>query len=230
MARTGEASLAGGDRKPYLLNVSGCPAIWSEGKNRGANVYVGGAAPSAGGSAPKEDKSMLLPVSGDARVSVVRHLQAIADEVPPGTETSEIADHAIDLALSPTRDDPSPALLFRNVWRNARFIVRRRREVVLDPITADSPVGRLLEDGALSAVSKPETPEDLIIAKDLAERIRGAADCVDRHGAECFDGLLAGESLEETAQRLHITPRSVRHIRAQIRAFARCLIHEKRAA
>ena len=176
---------------------------------------------------------MEIPEWNDVRVSVIRRLQSIAEEVPPGTETFEIADHAIDLALSTARAQATPApLLFRNVWRNARYIVRRRRAtaLVLDPLSEDSPIGRKIADGALIPPSAPHTLEDHAVAADLEARIRWEAARLDRCGAQCFDGLLAGESLDETARLLNITPRRVKRIRARIRAAAWRIAYVPRAA
>ena len=173
---------------------------------------------------------MQSPEWDDTRVSVVCRLQSIIEKVPPGTETFEIADHAIGLALSANRDDRNPALLFRNVWRNARYILRRRRELILDPLNDDSVIGRQIADGELACASAPATPEEQAIAADLASRIRGAVARLDRRGAECFDGLVAGETLLETALSLRITPRRVKRIRAQIRAMAHTLAYRERAA
>lgn len=176
---------------------------------------------------------MDIPEWDGARVSVIRRLQSIAEQVAPGTETFEIADHAIDLALSTARVQATPApLLFRNVWRNARYIVRRRRAaaLVLDPLSEDSPIGRRILDGVLILASAPHTPEDLLIAADLEARIRCEAARLDRCGAQCFDGLVAGEPLDETARNLHITPRRVKRIRARIRGLTRRIAYVPRVA
>jgi hypothetical protein len=173
---------------------------------------------------------MQRPEWDDTRVGVIRRLQSIIEKVPPGTETYEIADHAIDLALSTNREGRSAALLFRNVWRNARYILRRRRDLILDPLNDDSVIGRQIADGELVGAAAPETPEDQLVAVDLAARIRGAAARLDRRGAECFDGLVIGETLVETARSLNITPRRVKRMRAQIRAMARELAYGEQAA
>ena len=52
----------------------------------------------------------------DARWGVILRLQSIQDRFS-GTETAEVADHAISLALNENR--PS-SFLFRNVWRDAK--------------------------------------------------------------------------------------------------------------
>lgn len=171
---------------------------------------------------------MQSPEWDDTRLSVIRRLQFITATFPVGSEASEIADHAIELALSTKRNDRSAPLLFRNVWRNARYIVRRRRKFVLDPLTERSAVGRQIVRGELARCGAPRTPEELVVATDLAERIRGAAARIDRLGTECFDGMIAGDSLEETAHSLNINTRRVKRIRAYIRWFARALL--RRAA
>lgn len=175
---------------------------------------------------------MLVPEWDDTRVSVVRRLHSIAASAPPGTETFEIADHAVELALSANRNDVSPALLFRNVWRNARFVLRRRRhrELILDPLTEDTAIGRMIAEGELRGTSTQDTPDDQLVAQDLAERIRSEASRRDQRAAECFDDLVAGESLDESARNLRITPRRVKRVRAHIRAVARRLAYGSHAA
>jgi hypothetical protein len=168
---------------------------------------------------------MVAPEWDAARVSVVRRLQSISRGLTPGMETFEIADRAISLALSAHRRDASPELLFRNVWRNARYVHRRRRRrIVLDPFTDDSQFGRKLADGELA--DGFATPEQQLIAADLAAHIRRAVAGHDRYSGLCFDGLIAGETAKETAQRLRITPRRVKRIRAHIRVVARRYLGE----
>jgi len=167
---------------------------------------------------------MAAPEWDAARVGVVRRLQSISRGVTPGTETFEIADRAISLALSAHRRDASSELLFRNVWRNARYVHRRRRRVILDPFTDDSPLGRKLADGELAVGFA--TPEQELVAADLAAHIRLAASSHDRYGGQCFDDLIAGETVKETARKLRITPRRVKRIRAHIRDVARRYLGE----
>ena len=165
-----------------------------------------------------------------ARTSVVQRLQSITKKHPPGTEVFEVADHAISLAIATNRGDQSPGFLFRNLWRNAQFIVRRRRRLTFDAFDEDSVIDRRIATGELVCASAPESPEDQIVAIDLAERIRGAAAEFDPRGAECFDCLVAGETLAVTARSLSITPSRVKRVRAQIRAVARLFAYRQRAA
>ncbi len=175
---------------------------------------------------------MRTPKWEPSRVSVVRRLQAIAAACSPGTEMFEIADRAVDLAMSNSRSEANPALFFRNVWRNARFIVRRKRprELIFDSMHEDSPIGSRIANGELRNLAGPATPEEISIATDLEVRIRFEAGQVDALGAECFDGLVAGQTLDETARTLSISTRRVRQARERIRAAARRVISYDRVA
>jgi hypothetical protein len=179
------------------------------------------------------ESSMEIPDWDGARTSVVLRLQGIAGRAVPGTETSEIADHAITLALSALRVETSPALLFRNVWRNSRHVLRRRRRrqiLTIDSLDESTPLGRRLNSGELDDAVTARTPEDEAIAADLEQRIRVEVSRLNPRAVDCFDGLLFGETVEETAIRLHITPRHVKHVRSSIRRIVRMLAADSRAA
>lgn len=176
---------------------------------------------------------MKSPIWDDARTSVVRRLQAIIAAAVPGTETSEIAEHAISLALSAVRTETSPALLFRNVWRNSRHVHRRRRRrqlLTIDSLDESTPLGRRLVAGELPGAVVTQTPEGELVAADLERRIRAGLGGLNTAAIDCLDGLLFGETVAETATRLHATPRQVRHIRSSIRRIARQLAIGSKAA
>jgi len=169
----------------------------------------------------------------DARTSVIQRLQSISGKASPGTETSEIAEHAITLALSAVRIETSPGLFFRNVWRNSRHVLRRsrrRRPLIIDALDESTPLGRRVLAGEAPGTAVIGTPEEMAITADLEQRIRADVSRLNGRASECFDGLLRGETVAETAMRLNTTPRYVRHIRSKIRQIARRLTIDARAA
>jgi hypothetical protein len=176
---------------------------------------------------------MKRPAWDETRASVVRRLQAIIGKAVPGTETSEIAEHAITLALSAVRNETGPALFFRNVWRNSRHVLRRRRRrqrLVIDALDETTSLGRRVIAGGLPGTEIVLTPESEAVAADLEERIRTEVSRLNETAVGCLDGLLLGETVDQTATRLQTTPQQVRSIRSSIRQIARVIATGSRAA
>jgi DNA-directed RNA polymerase specialized sigma24 family protein len=164
---------------------------------------------------------MVSPIFDDVRVDVVLRLQSIAKRFDPGTETFEAADHAAALALSARRSSADGTTLFFRAWRDAKRILRRRRRLLLDPLTPDSDLGAVIAEGGVAGAVGADSAADFAIAHDLESRICDAIDSLGPAARACLRGMLAGESVLELARRLGVAPRTVKRLRAKIREAAR---------
>lgn len=161
------------------------------------------------------------------RFAAVRQLQERRSRFVPGSFAYDIADHAITLALSPRRPTPNPGYLQRNALRDARRVLARAgKRIRTDALTPDTPLGREIEAGVHpGAIESITTPESLAASALLLR-------CIKRHvstrlgsrGLRCLSGLLEGESPDESAAALGVSPRTADRVRAQVRAVVReCL-------
>ncbi|MBD2005422.1 MULTISPECIES: hypothetical protein [Cyanophyceae] len=148
--------------------------------------------------------------------ALLRQLYLRLQRLAPGTREYEITDRAISLALNSGRQSRSVEFLFHDVLRNAQHSILRtyaRRVVFLKNFTAYSAQ-------ALDSINE-KTPEANCIASEMEDKIREA---LAQDGSElinCFDGMLVGESIAETAARCGISRRSVDRARQKIREISR---------
>jgi hypothetical protein len=163
---------------------------------------------------------MVAPIIDDVRVGVVLRLQSIAKRFDPGTESFEAADHAATFALSARRSSQDAGALFFRAWRDAKRVLRRRRRILVDPLTPDSALGGRIAEGSVPSMVVREDSSTSAITNDLTAQLRRAVEGLGPLALDCLDGMLRDESVEEAAARLHVSPRTVKRLRAQIRAAA----------
>src|SRR5205807_5402582 len=127
----------------------------------------------------------MLTLAYDVRWDVIQHLHSRLRDLPPGTESAEIAEHALTLALHPGRRAKDSPLLLHDLWRNAQHSIRRTRA------RSAALVERVVASGADSpAAIDHVTPEDLCVARDLVARLRTVVAQIGPGPIRCLDGLL----------------------------------------
>jgi DNA-directed RNA polymerase specialized sigma24 family protein len=149
----------------------------------------------------------------DVQASVAALLHEQLQRRTPGSPGYEIAEKALSLVFSPARRAHEHApFLHRNVTRDAARILRRAR--------ARRPEG-VLEEPLDVPDHAMATPEEVVQATQLATRLREAARPIHPAAVECFDGLLAQETLAETSARTGLSTPEVKALRTRIRDAAR---------
>jgi hypothetical protein len=162
----------------------------------------------------------------DVRLDVVRRLQtqllrSTGQSQESSAQREDILDHAIELALNGRREVLTVPFLYRNVIRDSRRIVKRRRERhPFEPFEDEM----ALECGGHG--SRYPRQDEVAIADEFRERLQSYTLCVHAKGEECLAGLLAGETVEESSAATGLTPRQVRYAREGIREAARVLAAE----
>lgn len=159
------------------------------------------------------------------RISRREHSEALREEL----------DHALTLVLSPGRAGDNPRYLLRNVRRDARRILRRRNASrpehqpfeSHDEMIAGAGTGfGNWRGGALPFPS----PEELLLAREREEELRRIGEQLGEDGAACAEGLVEGESVDESASRTGMSPRRVRYLRTLIRAEMAATLRQEQAA
>ena len=72
-----------------------------------------------------------------------------------------------------------------------------------------------------------KTPEAVCIAQEVEAKIRESIAQIGLHMVRCFDGMLMGETITETAKACGISSRSVNRARQEIRAIAKPFFFEQ---
>lgn len=166
--------------------------------------------------------------ASDIRWDVIRRLQTLAAQHTPGTETFEIAQHAISLSLNPKRQVVNTSFLYRNVWRDSQRILRRspkRYELPLNEVMDTVGHGQKISQRLTFSLIDNNTPESALTAHDLEVKIRRMVSDEGPHGERCLHGLLIGETIEETAVALGISTRRVKRLRDRLRRLADELLY-----
>jgi hypothetical protein len=166
----------------------------------------------------------------NVRSDVILRLHSLMRSTAPGEYLFEIADHAVDLALSPSRSDDVVGFLYRNVLRDSRRILSRRHVKMM---SIDAEVGEpefefgdhftAEESRKLCAWPNPlEEIEAAEIEATLRERLgeRG------QENGRCLAGILEGENVEETARAVGRSPRHVKRTRSRIKHEAVLVMKE----
>lgn len=153
-----------------------------------------------------------MTLISDVQADVAVRLHAQLQRRNPGSPGYEIAEKALSLVFNAGREASHAPFLHRNVLRDAKRILRRARSrrpeaLVDEPDVLVDPHG--------------SSPEDVARVKRLADFLRDVAREVHPLGAECFEGLLAGETLSETSKRAGLLETEVKRVRAVIRSAAR---------
>ena len=164
----------------------------------------------------------------DVRWDVISRLQSLQNHAVPGSRRCDVAEHAVDLALSAKRAADNPETLLARVLEDSGRVIRRRRRRARELFIADlrrqaDPVNDEgdFADPPLRGLSAPVTPEDIVIARGIEAELRDRISATYPHdGPRCLDGMLTDETLDETATALGTSTRRVKRIRAAIRRLA----------
>lgn len=145
-------------------------------------------------------------------------------------QAADIAEHAIDLALSRRRRD---AYLARNALRNARFSVLRsiRSDVQrVEPRSGDDPdasIEMLMSDDGVSKAARPISVERALIMRDALDTLLNQVKAeLGPLGVEVARRYL--DTIEHVAGELGISEDRVKTLRADIRAIAERMSDEVR--
>lgn len=174
------------------------------------------------------DGTLCLPYP-DARASVIQSQQNIARRHSPGSYEYELADHAVELALSPDRAADNPAYLTRNVNRDAARYLKNRRtpEVFLSTLEAALKAKAAGDEQASveSMLPPAKTPEpvDELAAAELEKMVRTAVKDLPI-GEECLEAMLEDEPPGDTADRLGVPVHRVWRTRSDIRERAEVIL------
>ncbi len=161
----------------------------------------------------------------DIRWDVVGKLYSRLQRLTPGTQEAEAVDHAITLALNPERQAQNVSFLVYDVLRNARYSKQRaqkRRSELFKKLNAYT--------RQTAAHINNETPEAVCIAQEIEVKIREILAQGDSYMIRCFDGMLVGESISETATACGISRRSVDRARHKIRTISHPFFFEQEAS
>ena len=159
---------------------------------------------------------MNTQLSSDIRWDVVEKLYSRLQRLIPGTQEAEAVEHAITLALSAKRRTQNVSFLIHDVLRNAKSSKQRTQKRRGDR-------SKKLNAYATQTATyiNCKTPEAICIAQEIEAKIRETLALSDPHMVRCFDGMLVGENISETAAACGISRRSVDRARKKIRTISR---------
>lgn len=178
----------------------------------------------------------------DVPARVVKSLQVRIDSTVLGSLEHDTAEYAIEYALSPRRNPSNEIFFLRDVLRDARKSILRHRKretkLVENVIGKLSPSVRFNDIGILASCRNEAgygvvdncTPEAIFLARELEERIREQVSRLGSLALRCFEDMLAGESLRQTAEALRVSERTVNRYRQAIREVTRKILEEDKAA
>jgi hypothetical protein len=172
------------------------------------------------------DSRAHFPARINLRFAVIERLQTVIRAASPGTPLFDEADAAISLALKAKRSVSQPEFFERNVRRDARRILRRRRRVVVFSALGPDDLSsreRGVPMAEILGPAKTARPDSECIARELARGIETRIRHI-RDACACFDAMREGEQPADTARRLSIPERRVHYLRSQIRKAARDLL------
>ncbi len=154
-------------------------------------------------------------VRRDALLLLYRRLGR--NEAARDRRSSEITDHALTLTLSQKRAVTSAPFLAQDALRDARRIYSRRQDPLLRATRFDTHPEENLPPPFIEAPTM--RPDRIAEARELVARITEAVADLP-HGPGCLEGIALGESVEESASRLGLSPRQVRYARQLVREMA----------
>lgn len=149
-----------------------------------------------------------------------------------GSDRAEIYELAISYALSPGRTQQNPKFLTHDVLRDARktFFRRQRREhklveeigAAVGPTQTKGVEQVLASSNMVAGLSLVDNKplEDRLVTIELEQEIRYGVSALGAKAIRCFDGLLSGEEIQETATALGSSTRTVDRYRKKIRGVA----------
>lgn len=161
----------------------------------------------------------MLDLSSAQRWSVIERLQRQMLTSKPGSFQHDRADHAVDLALRPERPVRSRTHTLRTLLQDAgRTVSRRqrrhRRRYVPQPSDDSEPRAYQTPD------KRTSQPYDALIAAETDAELRDRLASIPQ-ATECFDAMLGGEPVAQTAHRLGVHDHRIEYLRGWIRRLAR---------
>lgn len=165
----------------------------------------------------------MAPIS-PARSRALLALQALRGRRDPSSFEWEVADRAIDLALSPRRADGP--FLVRHCLRNAASVVALSRRRATARGMAGDPV-----DGEAAAMVPDDAPgqfEALAWAGVYAE-FAARVGRVHPHAPAVLAGMEAGDDVAVTAASIGVSERLAKSLRASIRSLSGAALAAGRA-
>lgn len=163
----------------------------------------------------------------DERYCAIQQLQNIRSKHRPGSPRYERADYAISLALNGGREVNQ--YIVRNLLRDAERILTRsqksRQYIYLDD-SSSSGDETFIEDGPSRDVEDEFNLGQLVEAKELAFKLLKKLSRKNAYATRVFEGLINGESLQETSSAANISTAYVQRIKTLIRHEALELIVE----
>lgn len=190
-----------------------------------------------GGMAKTEVVKMQTQISA-ARWAAVHSLQNMRDRRDPNSFEFQVADHAIDLLLSPHR--PEGPYLVKNALRDARSVLirqkRRAQRRGMLPLYGDSGNGdglelpRSLQSDPVVKAARPQSVETELAWKQEFGQLLLAISRRNARAGEVLTGWRLGEEVVETANRLQISTHYAKKLRGAIREQAFELAVTRRAA
>jgi hypothetical protein len=168
-----------------------------------------------------------------ARWCAVHKLQTIRDRYSSGSFEFDVADHAIDLVLSPDR--PDNEFLVHNAMRDARSVLIRQKRRVADrgmhPLYGDDEeISPQVQKDQTYARSQPPSVEAVLGWRQEFEQLRARVANDNGYAGRVLDRWLVGDEVNETAQLLKISAHYVKKLRKRIRETAHHNVLEQRVA
>lgn len=142
----------------------------------------------------------------DSRWSIVVELQQSLHYLRPGSETADIIEHAISLAINSKSQEINRSFFRHDIIRNARFSLLRTK----------ARQRQLLKKAALLTEIGTED-SGLYTSSNLKAELREVVAQSGENLARCFDGMVNGESVAATALACGVSRRTVDRLRHTVR-------------
>jgi len=168
-----------------------------------------------------------------ARWRAVHKLQTIRNRYASGSFEFEVADHAIDLVLSPDR--PDNKFLVHNAMRDARSVLIRQKRRIADRgmyhlYGDDEEISPQIQQDETYLASQPPSVEAALGWRQEFEQLRARVSNDNRHAGRVIERWLAGDEICETGKVLKISSHYVKKLRKKIRETADQAVLEHGAA
>jgi hypothetical protein len=165
-----------------------------------------------------------MAVLSPARSRALLALQDLRGRRDPSSFEWEVADRAIDMALSPER--PESLFLVRHCLRNASSVLalsrRRARVRGMDEVPVDDTAVMAVADEAPSAF------DALAWSRVYSAFVNDVA-ALHPHASAVLAGMEAGEPIVATAAALGVSDRLVKSLRSTIRSISGAALAAGRA-
>lgn len=161
----------------------------------------------------------------DARFRAIQKLQSIRDRHRPGSYRHDVADYAIDLALSERRKGNE--FLVRNTLRDASNILRRsiRRRPAQFSLDAELPEQTQVEVTTLHDLvpATAPTPAERCEQTDLEGVLRRRLGDASSPHRLALDSIVVGETAPEFSARTNLSQSYFKKLKSEIRDEAKRL-------